>query len=111
EADPASRSAAIDGIIALMEVRGLINELNNTSEFHPSPDWPGAMVVVDEFHEASAQNEHAGKGRLDRLAREGRAVGQRRGGGPPGRTGRGSGSWSMSSTRPPPRSRMPVRAA
>ena len=75
EADPASRSAAIDGIIALMEVRGLINELNNTSEFHPSPDWPGVMVVVDEFHEASAQIENAGKGRLNRIAREGRAVG------------------------------------
>src|SRR5699024_9415084 len=39
------------------------------------PDWPGVMVVVDEFHEASAQIENAGKGRLNRIAREGRAVG------------------------------------
>lgn len=75
EADPASRSAAIDGLIALMEVRGLINELNDTSEFSPRPDWPGVLVVIDEFHEASAQIEGLGKGRLNRIAREGRAVG------------------------------------
>ncbi|MFE9247044.1 hypothetical protein [Nocardiopsis sp. NPDC006938] len=75
EADPASRSRMIDGVIKLMEVRGLINELHDTSEFAPRPDWPGVMVVIDEFHEASAQIEAAGKGRLNRIAREGRAVG------------------------------------
>ncbi|PSK83048.1 hypothetical protein CLV63_14114 [Murinocardiopsis flavida] len=75
EADAASRSALIDGVIRLMEIRGLINELNETSEFHPSPEFPGVMVVVDEFHEAAAQIEAAGPGRLNRIAREGRSLG------------------------------------
>ena len=75
EADPASRSSVIDGVVSLMEVRGLINELNDTSEFSPRRDWPGVLVVIDEFHEASAQIEARGKGRLNRIAREGRAVG------------------------------------
>ena len=75
EADPASRSAMIDGVIRMMEVRGLINELNDTSNFVPSPDFPGVMIVMDEFHEFAAQVEAAGKGRLNRIAREIRAVG------------------------------------
>lgn len=75
EADPASRSAMIDGVIRMMEVRGLINELNDTSNFTPSPDFPGVMIVMDEFHEFAAQVEAAGKGRLNRIAREIRAVG------------------------------------
>lgn len=75
EADAGARSTMIDGVIRLMEVRGLINELNDTSEFSPRPDWPGVLVVIDEFHEAAAQIEATGKGRLNRIAREGRAVG------------------------------------
>lgn len=75
EADPASRSAMIDGVIRMMEVRGLINELNDTSNFVPSPDFPGVMIVMDEFHEFAAQVEAAGKGRLNRIAREIRSTG------------------------------------
>jgi hypothetical protein len=74
-AEAKARSAMLDGIIRLMEIRGLVNELNETSNFCPSPEWPGVMVVIDEFHEFASQVEAIEAGRLNRIAREGRAVG------------------------------------
>jgi hypothetical protein len=75
EADAASRTALIDGVVRMMEVRGLINELNDTSNFVATPEYPGVLVIIDEFHEAGAQIEAAGKGRLNRISSEIRAVG------------------------------------
>ncbi|PWV44563.1 hypothetical protein [Nocardiopsis sp. L17-MgMaSL7] len=75
EADAASRTALVDGVIKMMEMRGLINELNDTSNFVATPEYPGVLVIIDEFHEAGAQIEAAGKGRLNRISSEIRAVG------------------------------------
>ncbi|MFJ9558357.1 hypothetical protein ACIRPH_31505 [Nocardiopsis sp. NPDC101807] len=75
DADSASRSALIDGVVRMMEVRGLINELNDTANFVATPEYPGVLVIIDEFHEAGAQIEAAGKGRLNRISSEIRAVG------------------------------------
>ena len=75
DADAASRSALIDGVIRMMEVRGLVNEANDTSNFVATPEFPGVLLIIDEFHEAGAQIEAAGKGRLNRISSEIRAVG------------------------------------
>ena len=71
--DPAMWRRVEDGLIELIEARGLENRVRlNTSGFTPSRERPGVLVIVDESHVVVTRDSAAKWGRI---AREGRAVG------------------------------------
>ncbi|OOC52484.1 MULTISPECIES: hypothetical protein [Nocardiopsis] len=71
--DPNTWDKLIDGLVELVEARGLENSARlKTSGFTPSKQRPGVLVIVDECH-AVINSDNAY--RVGRIAREGRAAG------------------------------------
>lgn len=71
--DPPTWDKLLDGLIELVEARGLENSARlKTSGFTPSRERPGVLVIVEECHAVVTPNNAA---RWGRVAREGRASG------------------------------------
>lgn len=70
----------LDAALAVMQINGIENRQRGMRGFHPSPDRPGLLIIIDEFHNF-LDHEALGKiaveiqMRMARLIREARKAG------------------------------------